>query len=310
MATFQLYNYQFGKLGSEETPDLFGNKPLWEMAERNFPRRQAIFDDLLLHDYDKTESIAFTNTSGSREYAHMHLMSPADGIVILRVANEKARHITKKNFQIKKEYDYVNCLLIIDNRDGVQRIAIEQNTSVFTNTQTLANIFQHSMNKVLKQFGLHLELFNLQNAQDFWRCVNDRQEFPKGFYKLIFRLPHLNLERLTEKLDRIVTLARKSYDSDMTIEMTAHKGSCLHLDETDELQKAQIEFMTEQLGGDSITLVPMDDKKKRIRIGTHSQKTANISSEVFANISDDATSGNLFASEALDEVKQKLSIGL
>ena len=96
----------------------------------------------------------------------------------------------------------------------------------------------------------------------------------------------------------------------MTIEMTAHKGACLHLDETDELQKAQIEFMTEQLGGDSITLVPMDDKKKRIRIGTHSQKTANISSEVFANISDDATSGNLFASEALDEVKQKLSIGL
>ena len=68
MATFHLYNYQFGKLGSEEEPDLFGNKTLGELADENFPRRQEILDNLLAEDYQKTSQIVLPFAGSVMKY--------------------------------------------------------------------------------------------------------------------------------------------------------------------------------------------------------------------------------------------------
>lgn len=310
MATFHLYNYQFGKLGSEEEPDLFGNKTLSELADENFPRRQEILDNLLAEDYQKTSQIVFSNATQSREYAHIHLMPPTDNISILKIANRKTLNITNIKFEEKKEYDYANCLFVIDNREGIQRIAIEQNRNIFREVRFLANIFQVTLNRLLKPYGLHIELYNLQDSADFWRCVNDKKEYPKGFYKLIFKLPHLNLDRLTKKIDKIATMARQSYDSDMTIEMKAKQGGCLNLSEKDNLQQAQVSYMTDDLGGESIILVPVEDKSKRIYIGKQSQKTTTIPNAVFTQIAEDASGNNLLASDAFDKVKQNTTIGI
>lgn len=310
MAIFQLYNYQFGKIVSEETNNLFNEKTAKEISEENFPLRQEIFGKLFKNDYDRTSPIVFTNISASKDYAHKHLMPPTDGIIILRVANVRKRQIVQSDFKVKQEADFINCLIIIDNRDGIQRIAIEQNKSVFKDINTLVNIFKHSINKILRPYGLLIELYQLQNSCDFWRCVNDKREYPNGFYKLIFKLPHLNLDRLTKKIDKIATLARKSYDSDMTIEMTANKGGSLNLSENDPLQKAQIEYMTEDLGGNSVIMVPADNKRSKINIRTMSQKTTSISNTIFTQIQEDAAGNTLFKSDALDEVKRKTTIGI
>lgn len=310
MPVFQLFNYQFGKLASEETNNLFNEKTLSEIAVENFPQRQEILGELFQKDYEKTQEITFTNLSCSRSYAHKHLMPPTDGIIILRIANVRNRQIVQKNFEVKKEADFINCLFIIDNRDGIQRIAIEQNQSVFKDTHTLANIFQGTLNKLLRPFGLHIELYHLQNSFDFWKCVNDKQEYPQGFYKLIYKLPHLNLERLTKKIDKIATLARKSYDSSMTIELTAVNNGSLKLSETDDLQRAQIDYMTENLGGNSIILVPTDNKRRKINVGKKSQKTMTITEGIFKQLIEDASGNTLFTSDALDEVKCKTTIGI
>ena len=310
MATFQLYNYQFGKLGSDETPDIFGKKTLSDLAEENFPRRQQILDELLAQDYDKTKQIVFSNPSITKEYAHMHVMPPTDNICIMRIANRKTLSITTGTFEKKKEYDYANCIFIVDNRTGIQRIAIEQNRNVFKEVRTLASIFQQTLNRLLKPYGLHIELYNLQDSADFWRCANDKQEYPKGFCKVIFKLPHLNLERLTKKIDNIVTMARRSYDSGMTIEMTANNGGCLKLTETDSLQKDLVKYMADDLGGESIILVPVENKRKKIYIGKQSQKTTDIPTAVFTQIAEDASGNNLFASDALDKVKQNTTLGI
>lgn len=310
MAIFQLYNYQFGKIISEETNNLFNEKTATEISEENFPRRQEIFGELFAKDYERTEPITFTNLSNKKVYAHKHLMPPTDGIIILRVANVRNRQIVQHDFKVKQEADFINCLLIIDNRDGIQRIAIEQNKSVFKDINALVSIFKHSINKILIPYGLQIELYQLQNSCDFWRCVNDKREYPNGFYKLIFKLPHLNLDRLTKKIDKIATLARKSYDSDMTIEMTANKGGCLNLSENDPLQQAQIQYMTEDLGGNSVIMVPADNKRSKINIRTMSQKTTSISNTIFTQIQEDAAGNTLFKSDALDEVKRKTTVGI
>ena len=310
MAQFQLYNFQFGKILGNEQVNLFGESDTLMPAGEAFPQKQKILQEILENDYNHTEAIRFTHRRHQKVYTHKHLMQPLDDITVMRIANKKKTKRTDKNFQIVDEEDYANCLVIIDNRPGIQRLAIEVKKSVFSSDTYLSEIISHTLNLLLKKYSLHIELMHLQDSQKFWSLIDDKKNYPMGFYKIKFHLPYLNLERLKKKWDNLTVQMRDIYNGKMDVEMTAQKGDELNFSKENDMQNAQINFFTEELGGNSIELVPNNNKKKSIKVGQGAYKYTWVSDTTFARLTEDAAGNSLFGSPALDELKRIMKEGI
>lgn len=306
MAQFQLYNYQFGQI-HDVMPDLFSGQPLMSVEEA-FSKKQQILGQLFDNDYDETERIRFTNKNGTKEYEHEHLIPPTDDIIVMRIANKRVRNRTayqEKKFRKEMFEDYPTCVVIIDNRDGIQRMAIEANRTVFSTDVSLSNVIQNTISKALRKYNLNINLMKLQNPKNFWDCVNDTITYPMGFYKIKFHLPYLNLERLQRKWNNLSEKLRQRYDGRLDWEITAQQGGKLNLTEDDEMQKMQIEFLMDEVGGNTVELVPNNNKKKVIRVGTNSYRMVIIQESMIKRLEEEAKGNSLFAHEksALNEIK-------
>lgn len=317
MARFNLYNYEFGKILTHEPADLFGNKTFLMDAEEAFPQRQQILDDILKHDYEKREEIAFINNYNKKEYGHRHMMPPTDGIAVIRVRNIVRQKLHNSDWTTEVREDYPDCIVIIDNRPGIQRIAIETKQIAFKGAWTLPNIVSATLNKILKPYSLYAELRNVPDERDFWGLVTDQKKYPKGFYKIRIHLPHLNLERLHKIFERLGEKTRQSFGSDLTWEMAAEKGGSLNLDPENKFQKELIHALSEvgakKAGTNQKTVISVyanDDKKKSIPIGAESFQTFSESNKTFDNLMEDAAGNNLFDSGALDAIKLQTKRGI
>lgn len=313
MAQFQIYNYQFGKIENNDfQTDLFGNKKVLMSAKESFPKRQEILQKIMKEDYEgpKEKKIKFTHkTTGDKEYTHRHQMKPTDGIIVMRIANKKNQKRINQELEEVNEDNYTNCLVIIDNRPGIQRMAIEVKKSAFATDTMLCNIIKYTLNKILANYSLYIDLMHIQDPKDFWTFINDKKSYPKGFYKIKFHLPYLNLERLQKKFDNLTHKIRESYNGKLDWEVTAEVGGELNITKSDKFQEAQINFFTKDLGGYSVELVPNDNKKKSIKVGKGSYQHMWISDTTFTQLKDDAAANTLFGSSALDTIKLKMKEG-
>ena len=310
MATFAIFNYQFAKIiKRNEEGRLFPDEE--GEGKDNFSCRQEILGQLLDEDYRKENPIVFKSQyGGDKEYIHQHLIRPTDGIYVMRVAN---RHVTMVVTQDWKEIptdDYQNCLVIIDDRPGIQRMLIEQKKTAFQNVKQLAGIIEWTLKRILRRHDLDIELMHLQDPRVFWDIVKDRKSYPDGFYKITFHLPHLNLERLKKVFDKVLVMSRKVFDSDLEWSYKAQKGGELPLDENNEQQSALIEWMMSEVGSENIKLYPNTAKRKAIIVGENSFLAVGISDTVIRRLTEEAVSGDLFGSKALDVVKVRTKTGI
>lgn len=316
MATFTLYNYEFGKILSHEPVDLFGNTDVIMDAETAFPQRQQILDDILKRDYERSEPITFVNISHKKEYGHKHMMPPTDGMAVMRVRNLVRKELHNADWTTEIREDYPDCIVIIDNRPGIQRLAIETKQIAFKGIWTLPNIVSATLNKILRPYSLYVELRNVPDERDFWELVSDRKKYSKGFYKIRFHLPHLNLERLHKVFNRLSEETRRSFGSDLTLELTAEKGGELLFNQDDKYQAGLIHAVSEVGGravgstGAVISVYSNDDKRRPIPIGTNSFQTFVESKSTFDSLTEDAAGNDLFDSGALDAIKLQTKRGI
>ena len=312
MATFAIFNYQFDKIVEHARQgELEGMGTVLMSADEAFPQKQKIFGEMLNKDFKKEKSIDvihFTNGHGPKEYIHRHLMPPTDGIVIMRVANRKTQTIVDENLREKQVDDYQNCIVMIDNRPGIQRMLIENKKTAFRDVKSLANILEYTFNRLLRQYSLVISLDHLQDSRQFWQYANDRRTYPQGFYRICFRLPYPNLERLRKVYDRLFSQAQKSFDSRLDMDFTNPNGQ-VRLDENDPYQKEAIKWFMEDAGGDVILYSNMA-KKSPIVVGKNSFRAITVSNTTIQRVTEDAVNNDLFGSSALNEVKQKLKTGI
>lgn len=317
MATFNLYNYEFGKILNHEPEDLFGNKPVIKEANEAFPQRQEILDDILIRDYQKTEEFNFVNNYNSKVYGHKHMMPPTDGMAVLRVRNVVRKQLHNENWTTEVREDYPDCIVVIDNRPGIQRIAIETKKIAFKGDWTLPNIVSATLNKILRPYSLHVELRNVPNEQDFWAMVNDKEKYPQGFHKLRILLPHLNLERLHKVFVKLGEQMRQSFSSNLEMTMSAQRGGALTLSKEIDFQKDLIHAVSE-VGGKTaetkdktvVCLYSNDNKNKPIPVGAKSFQTFFEPASTFDRLVEDAAGNNLFDSGALDTIKKQTKKGI
>ena len=312
MASFALFNFEFEPIQNKlRQAELKGMESVLMSASEAFPRKQEILGDILLKDFKKEkieDIIHFKNGEGPKEYIHRHLMPPTDDIVIMRVANRKHLQIVDENLKPKQVDDYQNCIVMIDNRPGIQRMLIENKKTAFRDVKSLANILEYTFNRLLRQYSLVISLDHLQDARQFWQYANDRRTYPQGFYRICFRLPYPNLERLRKVYDRLFSQAQKSFDSRLDMDFTNPNGQ-VRLDENDPYQKEAIKWFMEDAGGDVILYSNMA-KKSPIVVGKNSFRAITVSNTTIQRVTEDAVNNDLFGSSALNEVKQKLKTGI
>ena len=312
MASFAVFNYQFSKIiKNHEEGRLFSDSYYEMAAEVAFPQRQKILKDIIEDDFKKDRKIIFTSKyGGDKEYIHRYVIPPTDDITIMRVANKRLTTIVTKELKEEQKDDYPNCLVIIDNRPGVQRILIENKKTAFQDVKQVAGILQWTLNGLLPRYGLMIELMHLQDPTVFWNLANDRKNYPDGFYKITFHLPHLNLERLKKVFDKVLVMSREVFDSDLEWSYKANQGGQLALDEKNEYQKALVDWMMKEVGSENIKLYPNADKRKAIIVGKDSFFAVGINDKTIKRLTEDAVNGDLFSSGALDYIKTKTKTGI
>ncbi len=314
MASFAIYNYQFGKIIKRTSEGrLFGKDALEMEAEEAFPQRQQIFGTLLEDDYQPEQEICkikFINGRSDKEFIHKHIIPPTDDIFVMRVANVRKASYVNKDFNEDHIEDYQNCIVIIDNRPGIQRILIENKKGAFQDVKQVANIITYTFNKLLKRFSLVLELMHLQESKKFWQYVEDSRSYPTGFYRVSFHLPHLNLERLRKVYDNVLSQSRESFNSDLDWSFKANEGGQIHFDQKDERQSTLISYMMEDVGSNNIKLYPNQNKRRAIIVGKDSFAAIGINESTIKRLEEDVRTGDLFGSAALNEIKIKTKTGI
>jgi len=243
-------------------------------------------------------------------YVHRYLIQPTDHITILRIANKRTTTIVTKELKEKQEDDYQNCIVIIDNRPGIQRILIENKKAAFQDVKQVAGILGWTLDGLLSRYNLRIELMHLQDPRAFWQFVNDKRSYPDGFYKITFHLPHLNLERLKKVFDKVLILSREVFDSDLEWSYRAQQGGQLPVDEKNPYQKDLIDWMMSEVGSDNIKLYSNAQKKKAIVVGRDSFLAVGVSDTLIRRLTEEAVNGDLFGSKALDEIKLKTKTGI
>ena len=313
MATYAIFNYQFDKIIERARQGEFeGIESVVMTADEAFPQRQNLFGEILSKDFkkEKTEDmIHFKNGYGPKEYIHRHLMPPTDDVVVMRVANRKTQTIVDVELREKQVDDYQNCIVMIDNRPGIQRIMIENKKVAFRDVKQVAGILTYTFNVLLSRYSLKIRLEHLQDKRMFWQYANDQRAYPTGFYKFRVRLPYPNLERLKKVYDRLFKKARESFDSRIDLDFVAPEGGQIRLDEKDAYQAEMIEWLMEEAGAE-LKLYANTAKQSPIPIGEQSYRVVTVSDKTIMRLMEDAVNNDLFGSAALDEVKQKLKTGI
>ena len=314
MSSFAIYNYQFAKIIRQAKEQyLFDNGPVEMDADESFPQRQQIFGAMLENDYkdeQEVSKIKFVNGRSDKEFIHRHLIPPTDDIIVMRVANVHTATYVNKDFKEDHVADYQNCIVIIDNRPGIQRILIENRKRAFQDVKQVANILAFTFNQLLKRFSLKIELMHLQESKKFWQYVEDRRSYPTGFYRISFHLPHLNLERLRKVYESVLHQSRESFNSDLDWSFKANEGGQIHFDKNDERQRTLIEYMMEDVGSNNIKLFPNQNKRKAIIVGKDSFAAIGINESTIKRLVEDVRTGDLFGSAALNEIKIKTKTGI
>lgn len=311
MAVFAIYNYQFSKFIRQTEGSLFPEEAPERNAETAFLHRQEILGEMLDLDFQGQQKIHFCSRySGEKEFIHGYITEPKDDIYILRIANKRSMTIVTQELKETSVDDYQNCIVIIDNRPGIQRVLIEDKKSAFSNTRQVSRILEYTFNGRLNGYGLIIKMMHLQNPRAFWELTKDKKNYPDGFYKITFHLPHLNLERLRKVFDKVLVMSREAFDSDLEWSYKASEGGALKVDEKNQYQKELIDWLMKDVGDENIKLYPNTNKRKAIIVGRESFLVVGISDKVFRTLEEEAKQGGFFPSGALDEIKIKTKTGI
>lgn len=302
MSTFAYYNYQFSKIVLPPVQgELFTRTAPPVRVDENFVRRQEILSELLAADCAGSRKIVFRSPRGNKEHLHSFLTPYTDGIAVMKISNRRVHTTEKKDFTEESHNEYPACIVVIDNRPGIQRMVIEKRTQAFASVNQVRDILQTTFRRLLRPYGLSIAVDQLHTRSAFWSVANDERQYPLGFHRIRFYLPHLNLERLKQAMTSYLVSARESYDSDLSWTQTATKGGKLKFDEKDSLQSSLVNTLMEDVGGNNvITLYPNGKGQEPVHVGMDDYRMGEIGREVFEKLKEDDPADK---EKAMDQIK-------
>ncbi|MCF2613588.1 hypothetical protein [Leyella stercorea] len=244
-------------------------------VQDSLDRKQELTSEVL----DNNEKLKFKfNTV---EYAHKMYIGQ-NGIYVLRIANTGHKPAkVENNFKVMKQQNHPSCIVIIDNRQDRQIIAIEHN-SAFGKDPSLAVIIQTTLRKALQNYRLTLDVTQKYHTSEFWQVV-DNSMMLKGIDYVDFPFAYPNLPEISDMVGEYMNNIARQTNSEPTLKLKGQNNESVNLCREDQWLLSAIKACA--ASGRPILIKPKGSELRKI----------GVDSPVYEEISD----------ETLTELDQK-----
>ena len=274
MAKFQIYTYMFRPVMENQMQIQFEEFQKIDVQD-SLDRKQELTSEVL----DNNEKLKFKfNTV---EYAHKMYIGQ-NGIYVLRIANTGHKPAkVENNFKVMKQQNHPSCIVIIDNRQDRQIIAIEHN-SAFGKDPSLAVIIQTTLRKALQNYRLTLDVTQKYHTSEFWQVV-DNSMMLRGIDYVDFPFAYPNLPEISDMVGEYMNNIARQTNSEPTLKLKGQNNESVNLSREDQWLLSAIKACA--ASGRPILIKPKGSELRKI----------GVDSPVYEEISD----------ETLTELDQK-----
>lgn len=231
MATFAIYTYEFERImRPAHTPLAMDGFPPEFCTDEEWAKRQETFREFFKKNLPLNERIF---EKGKSRYVYDTIFIEGN-TAIMKFGRMSKKNYTDAELNDHKIENYPWCYIVWDNRDGIQRMLIEQKPSAWANTKQSTGTKKAAKAICLiidewlsKKKGMHFNFGDgpVFKSDDFWQYV---KRYPQGFSRVHFSFPPPNLGRLMDLADSINGIRNEtggSYEADLK----APKGGVLTL---------------------------------------------------------------------------------
>lgn len=224
MASFKIYRYQFSPIMDCFVPTLFhSHEQIEEDITKLMNNKTIIFNE----NFNKCKFLYRNKVHSILEIFH------EDSLRIFKIDNKKKR-IIERDFEKQHESDEPSIIVIIDNKEGIQRIAIQEKTVAFSKIDMVVTILENSFNKMLREFKLEVNIQKEYYENEFWDYV---KEYKNNISYVRFEFDYPNLPSLVESSikDLLKDISKDTLSEKSAIEFRSENGLDLK-EENKELQ--------------------------------------------------------------------------
>lgn len=286
MSKYILYTYQFSPLQKRKGNNIFDENKKVLTQDELMEQKQDIFGAFFL------ETFTPLFKKQNKKFDHKIILNE-NNVIVFRLANNKKLYL-EESFH-KQEYKYSpSCLIIIDNRKDVQRIAIEEDKVAFSDTNTVKQILLFSFKRYLNSKGLDITIQRDYEEVEFWNIVHT---YKQKIEMVRFHFSYPNLPNVNKSIKQVIAATNKATNSKQSsFELKAADGEYLEINEENQEIADMAAYSAEC--GDVITI-----KAKGIRAYL---KTGKTTKGFECDNLEASLSGNLFES-GLETLIEKLN---
>lgn len=158
---YQIYKYELHKI--DNSGDLFPeDTPLCQVQKKFY---DLISGDNPLHIKRKgrgNEKVDLENTVEIK----------CEDVIVLMLCNERAYTVTERK-QSERRHDHPGCYIIIDNRENVAQIAVEQHSAFEGDCDKVCLLIQDAMNSLLFPYGIEINISAKNLPVNIWEMVDE-----------------------------------------------------------------------------------------------------------------------------------------
>lgn len=231
MASYAIYTYQFERIVRSAHRQLeIESFPSPGCTDEEWNKRQETFREFFKKDIPINER---TFSKGKSTYVYDTIFVEGN-VAIMKFGRMSKKSVTDAHLNDHQIEDYPWCYVVWDNRDGIQRILIEQKPSAWKNSKTITGTRKvaKALTLIIDDWlstkkGMHFNYGDgpVYKSDDFWEYV---KRYPQGFSRVHFSFPPPNLGRLMDLADNFVAI-RQETGGGLDTELKAPKGGVLTL---------------------------------------------------------------------------------
>ncbi len=228
MAKFTLLSYEFRRIIPSQIPELFETRKQEEVDE-NFNKKQELFG-LFFERGTFPDVFEFKG-----RYYHVQLVWNYNGIIVFQM---EKRGWTKQaiDFHHNRIPNNPWIVIIVDNRDQQQLIAVRKNTTMFKYMNTVAQILQENFTRWMDaNYGLEVTVKQQYRSKVFWD-IYKRFNKVNGIEKLQFNFPFPNKDWISENIEGLMQFG-KARNAATRLGLEAAKNENVYFEENEENKK-------------------------------------------------------------------------
>lgn len=258
MVYFSIYTYRFVRIiQSDYNQEPEGSLPSG-CTDEDWEKRQDLFSKFLEKRLPQNKRIF---ASGRSTYVYETVFIK-DDVAIMKFGRLPKMKMADVQLDALNIEDYPWCYVLWDNREGMQRMLVEQKPEAWSNTKTtigtnkVAKAIREIIDDWLSKKGMYFEFGDgpVYKSEIFWEYVKSIRQ---GISRVHFSFPPPNLGRLMSLVKAIEDL-NKETNGGLDVDMVAPKGSKLSLSPGNPHTESLIDFSS--ACGAEIKIYPKDGK--------------------------------------------------